>query len=148
MPPPTTSSGRANAGPGQSWLACGSEAPSIKPTEARDVARHVIGELLRLRCRFDLRLLVGKALPDFQQWKDGETESHWRELVTASIEEHLAAAAPAVAGPRNPRNANGRGPKHSPNIFANARQPRRSCPGLDGADREIGAGVLSTEGGN
>ena len=27
----------------------------------------------------------------YQQWKDGETESDWRDLVTASIEQHLVA---------------------------------------------------------
>jgi hypothetical protein len=61
----------------------------INPEEARTVAHFLIGEMLRLRCRFDLRLFVNKALPDYQQWKDDETESDWRDLVTASIEEHL-----------------------------------------------------------
>ena len=61
----------------------------VKPEEAREVARFVIAEMLRLGCRFDLRLFVNKALPDYQQWKDGEAESDWRDLVTASIEEHL-----------------------------------------------------------
>ena len=49
------------------------------------------GELVRLQCRFDLRLLFNKALPDYLQWKDGEAETDWRDLVTASIEEHLVA---------------------------------------------------------
>ena len=48
-----------------------------------------IGEMLRLGCRFDLRLFVNKALPDFKQSKDDEADSDWRDLVTASIEEHL-----------------------------------------------------------
>jgi hypothetical protein len=61
----------------------------ISPAEAREVAHFVIGEMLRLGCRFDLRLFVNKALPVYQQWKDEETESHWRDLVTASIEEQL-----------------------------------------------------------
>jgi hypothetical protein len=65
--------------------------PEISPEEARTVAHFLIGEMLRLGCRFDLRLFVNKALPDFQQWKDDETESDWRDLVTASIEEHLVA---------------------------------------------------------
>ena len=76
----------------------GSKIPSIKPAEAHDVACHVIAELLRVGCRFDLRLLVGKAFPVFQQWKDGETETDWRELMTASIEEQLAATVPAGLG--------------------------------------------------
>jgi hypothetical protein len=63
----------------------------IAPEEARAVAHFLIGEMLRLGCRFDLRLFVNKALPDYQQWKDDETESDWRDLVTASIEEHLVA---------------------------------------------------------
>jgi hypothetical protein len=65
--------------------------PEISPAEARSVAHFVLGEMLRLGCRFDLRLFVNKALPDYQQWKDDETESDWRDLVTASIEEHLVA---------------------------------------------------------
>ncbi len=65
--------------------------PQIGPEEARAVAHFLIGEMLRLGCRFDLRLFVNKALPDYQQWKDDEAESDWRDLVTASIEEHLVA---------------------------------------------------------
>jgi hypothetical protein len=64
----------------------------IAPHEASTVARFVIGEMIRLGCRFDLRLFFNKALPDYQQWKDGETESDWRDLVTTAIEEHLVAA--------------------------------------------------------
>ena len=64
--------------------------PSIPPAECGEVARFVITELLRRGCPFDLRLFLDKALPDFQQVKDGEAESDWRDLVTVSIEEHLA----------------------------------------------------------
>jgi hypothetical protein len=70
---------------------CGSVNPEIGPEEARTVAHYLIGEMLRLSCPFDLRLLVNKAFPDYQQWKDGEAESDWRDLITASIEEHLVA---------------------------------------------------------
>ncbi len=63
----------------------------INPETARTVTHYLIGEMLRLACPFDLRLLVNKAFPDYQQWKDGEAESDWRDLITASIEEHLAA---------------------------------------------------------
>ena len=65
--------------------------PEINPESARTVTHYLIGEMLRLDCRFDLRLLVNKALPDYQQWKDGEAESDWRDLITASIEQHLIA---------------------------------------------------------
>jgi hypothetical protein len=63
----------------------------IDAESARMVAHYLIGEMLRLACPFDLRLLVNKAFPDYQQWKDGEAESDWRDLITASIEEHLVA---------------------------------------------------------
>jgi hypothetical protein len=69
----------------------GSVNPEIGPEAARTVAHYLIGEMLRLSCPFDLRLLVNKAFPDYQQWKDGEAESDWRDLITASIEEHLVA---------------------------------------------------------
>lgn len=63
--------------------------PTVAPHEALAVARFLIEEMLRLGCRFDLRLLVNKALPDYQQVKDGEAESDWRDLVTASVETQL-----------------------------------------------------------
>lgn len=69
----------------------GSTNPEINPESARTVTNYLIGEMLRLACPFDLRLLVNKALPDYQQWKDGEAESDWRDLITASIEQHLVA---------------------------------------------------------
>lgn len=65
------------------------EDPSVSRDECVEVARFLIEEMLRLNCRFDLRLFFTKALQDFQQWKDDESESHWRDLVTSDIEEHL-----------------------------------------------------------
>jgi hypothetical protein len=69
----------------------GPTTPNIPPDAAREVVHYLIGEMLRLSCPFDLRLLVDKAFADYQQWKDGEAESDWRDLVTAGIEEHLVA---------------------------------------------------------
>ncbi|MCI0458570.1 MAG: hypothetical protein L0Z62_16525 [Gemmataceae bacterium] len=80
------------------WSAAGA-VPDVRPEEALEVAHFVIGELLRLGCRFDLRLFVNKALPGYRQWKEGEAESDWRDLVTASIEEHLIAVRHASATP-------------------------------------------------
>ena len=48
-----------------------------------------MGEMLRVGCRFDLRLFVAKAMPLYLQWKGGRTESDWRDLVSASVEQHL-----------------------------------------------------------
>jgi hypothetical protein len=80
------------------------EMPTIQPAEAQTVAEFVITELLRLGARFDLRLFFNKALPDYQQWKDDEAESDWRDLITASIEEQLVAVRhPSEAGSRAER---------------------------------------------
>ena len=77
----------------------GSSHPEINPETARMIAQYLIGEMLRVSCPFDLRLLVNKAFPDYQQWKDGEAESDWRDLITASIEEHLVAVRHAKESP-------------------------------------------------
>ena len=39
--------------------------PEINPETARTIADYLIGEMLRLACPFDLRLLVNKAFPDY-----------------------------------------------------------------------------------
>jgi hypothetical protein len=66
-----------------------SNAHGVGPEERLEVARFVIGEMLRVGCRFELRLFVAKAMPIYRQWKAYRTESHWRDLVSASVEEHL-----------------------------------------------------------
>ncbi|MCE9560431.1 MAG: hypothetical protein K8U57_00090 [Planctomycetes bacterium] len=63
--------------------------PTIPPEETKIIAEHVITEMARLGLRFDLRIYYNKAIVDYIQWSDEETESDWRDLVTASIEEHL-----------------------------------------------------------
>ena len=85
----------------------GASVPSITPAEAQTVAEFVIGEMLRLGARFDLRLFFNKAIPDYQQWKDDETESDWRDLVTASIEEHLVAIRHADERPSRAKRKEG-----------------------------------------
>lgn len=77
----------------------GGAVPSVTAADAEAVARHMMDELLGLGLRFDLRLLADKALPSFQQWKDGEAESDWRDLVSASVREELVAAKPADIRP-------------------------------------------------
>jgi hypothetical protein len=57
--------------------------------------------MLRPTCRIDLRLLVNKAFPLYRQWKDGEAESDWRDLITASIEEHPVAVRHSAESPRS-----------------------------------------------
>jgi hypothetical protein len=73
--------------------------PTVAAEEGEAIARFVIGEMIRLGCHFDLRLFVDRALPTYQQWKDGETESDWRDLITATIEEHLVEIRHEVESP-------------------------------------------------
>jgi hypothetical protein len=76
-----------------------STTPNIPPDAAREVTHYLIGEMLRLSCPFDLRLLFDKAFPTYGQWRDGETESNWRDLITAGIEEQLIAVRHAGESP-------------------------------------------------
>ncbi len=61
----------------------------IAPEQATTVAHHVIKEMLRLGCQFDVRLFTDKALHFYQQWLDQETETHWHDLVTVAVQEYL-----------------------------------------------------------
>lgn len=63
----------------------------LPPTECREVAEFLIAGSRRVGCRLDLRLLLEKAFPDFLQWQSGETETHWKDLVRSTLEEHLTA---------------------------------------------------------
>jgi hypothetical protein len=63
--------------------------PQLTRLECLEVAIYLMNELRRLGCRPDLRLLLDKALPDFLQHRQGETEAHWKDLVTTTLEEQL-----------------------------------------------------------
>ncbi|QJW93091.1 hypothetical protein [Frigoriglobus tundricola] len=67
----------------------GASEPAVPASETKEVAMHVLSEMIRLGTRFDLRVFYSKAIPDYLQWSDGETRCHWKDLVTASIQEHL-----------------------------------------------------------
>jgi hypothetical protein len=58
----------------------------LSATECLEVAEFVISEGRKLGCRPDIRLLVDKALPDFAQHRAGATETHWTNLVLATLE--------------------------------------------------------------
>jgi hypothetical protein len=68
-----------------------SERPRLSADQSTEVAEFVIAESIRLGHRLDLRMLVDRAFPDMVQYLDGETESHWRDLVSATLEEQLVA---------------------------------------------------------
>lgn len=63
--------------------------PAMSPEECAEVATYLIAESRRLDVRLDMRLLVDKAFPDYLQWRMGQTEVHWKDLVTTTLEERL-----------------------------------------------------------
>lgn len=62
---------------------------SLSPAQCGEVAKYLIAESYRLGIRLDLRMLVDKAFPDFAQHANGQTECHWRDLVTMTLQEQL-----------------------------------------------------------
>ncbi len=47
-----------------------------------------------------MRLLVDKAFPDYLQHRDGQTETHWKDLVRATLDEQLIFIQYTQAAPR------------------------------------------------
>lgn len=59
----------------------------LTPGECSEVAEFVIAESNRRGCRLDIRHLVEKGFPDFIQYRAGDSESHWKDLVTTTLKE-------------------------------------------------------------
>jgi len=70
----------------QGWPAA---RPRLSPAACREVTEYLMAESARLSCHLDLRQLVDKAFPDYLQHREGNTEAHWHDLVTASLEGQL-----------------------------------------------------------
>lgn len=69
--------------------------------ERLEVTDFLIAEAQRIGCHLDLRLLVDKAFPDYLQYQNGDTETHWKDLIRTTLEERLVElryAAPAKGG--------------------------------------------------
>lgn len=61
----------------------------MTPTECHVVTEYLIGESCRIGCDLDLRLLLDKAFPDYVQYRNGQTESHWKDLLSTTLLEEL-----------------------------------------------------------
>jgi hypothetical protein len=57
----------------------------VAPPDAVEVATYLLDECRVLGIRPSVRLFVDKALVDYRQWKDENTESHWHDLVRSSV---------------------------------------------------------------
>ncbi len=66
-----------------------SDRGELSPSECAEVAEHLIAESVRLNVRLDLRLLVDKAFPDYLQYRERDAHTHWRDLVTTTLQERL-----------------------------------------------------------
>jgi hypothetical protein len=59
----------------------------LTPDETLAVTEYVIEMSAQIGCRLDMRVLFDMALPYYHQYKCGQTESDWRDLVSASLSE-------------------------------------------------------------
>lgn len=64
--------------------------PRMSPGECEVVAEFLIEQSRRLGVRLDLRNLVDKAFPDFVQFRNGQAETHWKDLILTGLEEQLS----------------------------------------------------------
>lgn len=53
------------------------------------VFRFLISECQNLNIRPSVRLFIDKALPDYELWDAGLTETHWKDLIRSSLEQQL-----------------------------------------------------------
>lgn len=74
-----------------SVAAKGWDSPKGKMTakECQDVATFLIEESHRSSVRLDMRHLVDKAFSDFIQHRNGDSESHWKDLIRSTLQEQV-----------------------------------------------------------
>jgi hypothetical protein len=58
----------------------------LDSADAVEVATFLLNVCREYGIRPSIRLYVDKALPDFSLWKDGNSESHWHDLVRSSVQ--------------------------------------------------------------
>ena len=61
----------------------------VSREDCHQVLEFVIEECRRLGIRSELRMLLEKAIPDYWHWQQGETETHWEDLVRSDLEESV-----------------------------------------------------------
>jgi DNA-binding transcriptional ArsR family regulator len=61
----------------------------VPADKAKRVCRFLISECKRLGIRPSVRLFVDKAIPDFQLFAAGQTETHWRDLIRSNLQQQL-----------------------------------------------------------
>jgi hypothetical protein len=62
---------------------------SMSPAQCQEVCEFVIAEILPLSRNLDMRFLVN-AFRDYLQHGDGETSTHWQDLVRSELKQQVA----------------------------------------------------------
>jgi hypothetical protein len=61
---------------------------SMSPEECHEVCEFLIAEILPLARNLDMRLLVN-SFRDYIQFQDGETSTHWKDLVRSELKQQV-----------------------------------------------------------
>lgn len=61
----------------------------VTPEECNQVAEFTIEEMERIGYRSEVRMFVDKALPDYLQFREGDSMVHWQELVKTTLRERM-----------------------------------------------------------
>jgi len=61
---------------------------SMSPAQCHEVCEYLIGEIHSLARNLDMRLLVN-SFRDYLQYHDGETQTHWKDLVKSELEQQV-----------------------------------------------------------
>lgn len=73
----------------QIYEIAGTSPRGVSRADAVDVAKFLLEECRAVGVRPSLRLFIDKALADFSLWSDGQSESHWRDLVRSSVQQSV-----------------------------------------------------------
>jgi hypothetical protein len=93
---------------------------SIKPAQCLEICEYLIAEINSLAKNLDMRLLVN-ACRDYLQYHDGETKTHWQDLLKSELKQQVVV------------------PESKPERLVRERQIAleiAAMPGLSGAERE------------
>jgi len=57
----------------------------VQPADCAEVTEFVIEQSRKIGCRLDMRTVLDKGLPDFLQYRNGQTETHWKDLILSTL---------------------------------------------------------------
>jgi hypothetical protein len=84
-----------------------SSSPIISPTEGLEIAEFLISESKKLELHLDMRHLVDKAFPDYIQYRNGDAETHWKDLIRTTLKAQLLDLTHTPVKPRSRQDQKG-----------------------------------------